>query len=300
MTTQQQLEKFLSKYQPTVAAQTKKSLAKLRKLVPNAVEMVYDNYNGLVVGFCPGMRPSEAILSIAVMPRLVTLCFLQGKGLPGPEKRLQGSGRVVRHIKFNLDGAATLDDPYVRKLIQEASPQNSGHGVRFEQKTKREIDKERRPVAVVVAARCLGCITELKKAVLGGVAQEGGLMKYAPWKMGVMICFLSGTLLARPIWMEAWQRASPQPKPSPNAPSEDNALRRLSGQQVTNDNDKQNVDVQNQIELRLAVQRLYALATELKDEVDSVNGNTVLNTAVLRRAQDIEKLAKQIKDRAKR
>jgi len=26
--------------------------------------MVYDNYNFLVVGFCPSMRASEAILSI--------------------------------------------------------------------------------------------------------------------------------------------------------------------------------------------------------------------------------------------
>jgi hypothetical protein len=120
MTAQQQFEKFLAKYDPAVAAETKKSLAKLRKLVPNAIEMVYDNYNALVVGFCPGMRPSEAILSIAVMPQWVTLCFLQGKGLPDPEKRLEGSGNVARHIKFKSRGAATLDEPYVRKLVSGA------------------------------------------------------------------------------------------------------------------------------------------------------------------------------------
>jgi hypothetical protein len=39
----------------------------------------YDNYNGLVVGFCPGMRPSEAILSIAVMPRFGGSFVLAGK-----------------------------------------------------------------------------------------------------------------------------------------------------------------------------------------------------------------------------
>jgi hypothetical protein len=76
---ERQLETFLRKYDPAIAAEAKKSLAKLRKLVPNAIEMVYDNYNALVVGFCPGMRPSEAILSIAVMPRWVTLCFLQAR-----------------------------------------------------------------------------------------------------------------------------------------------------------------------------------------------------------------------------
>ena len=66
------------------------------------------------------------------------------------------------------------------------------------------------------------------------------------------------------------------------------------------DNGKQSVDQQNQLEIRLQVQRLYAMATELKDEVDNTNSNTVLKLTVLKRAQEIEKLAKQIRDRAKK
>src|SRR5262245_16728861 len=81
--------------------------------------MVYDNYNFLVVGFCPSMRPSEAILSIVFTPGWVTLCFLQGKGLPDPEKRLQGSGNVVRNFRLE-GGAKTLDDSCVRTLIGHA------------------------------------------------------------------------------------------------------------------------------------------------------------------------------------
>jgi hypothetical protein len=119
MTAQQQFAEFLRKYDPAVAAEAKKSLAKLRKLVPNAVEMVYDNYNALVIGFCPGMRPSEAIVSIALMPQWVSLCFLQGAGLPDPEQRLEGSGNVARHIKLK-SGAVTLDEAGVRTLIAEA------------------------------------------------------------------------------------------------------------------------------------------------------------------------------------
>ena len=119
MTAQQQFETFLRKYDPAVAYEGKKCLAKLRKLVPGAIEMVYDNYNFLVVGFCPSMRPSEAILSIVFTPRWVTLCFLQGKGLPDPEKRLRGSGNVVRNIRLE-GGAKTMDDSYVRTLIGHA------------------------------------------------------------------------------------------------------------------------------------------------------------------------------------
>lgn len=57
---------------------------------------------------------------------------------------------------------------------------------------------------------------------------------------------------------------------------------------------------QNEIELRLEVQRLYALSSELKDEVNATDSRAFLNTAVLRRVQDIEKLAKQIRDHARR
>src|ERR1700740_3723417 len=100
MTAQQQFEKFLRKYDPAIAAEAKKSLAKLRKLIPNAVEMVYDNYNALGVGFCPGTRPREAIVSIAVLPERVSVCFWEGAGLPDPDRRLAGSGNVARHIKM--------------------------------------------------------------------------------------------------------------------------------------------------------------------------------------------------------
>ena len=51
---------------------------------------------------------------------------------------------------------------------------------------------------------------------------------------------------------------------------------------------------------RCIVQRLYAMATELKDEVDRTNSKAVLSLSVVKRAQDMEKLAKQIRDRAKR
>jgi spore coat polysaccharide biosynthesis protein SpsF (cytidylyltransferase family) len=59
-------------------------------------------------------------------------------------------------------------------------------------------------------------------------------------------------------------------------------------------------EANNQVELRMDVQRLYALSTELKDEVDRANSDTTLSVTVLKRTQDIEKLAKQIRDRAKR
>src|SRR5580658_9654490 len=117
---QAQLESFLAKYDPDVATFARSALAKLRKLVPGAIEMVYDNYNWLVIGFSPTERPSEAIFSLVLPPGCVTLCFLQGAGLPDPAKRLQGSGNVVRNIRLYDLGepdAKVLDDPEVLALI---------------------------------------------------------------------------------------------------------------------------------------------------------------------------------------
>jgi hypothetical protein len=118
-----QLDSFLAKYDPEVEAFARRALAKMRKLVPGAIEMVYDNYNWLVIGFSPTERPSEAIFSLVLPPGRVTLCFLQGAGLPDPAKRLQGSGNVVRNIRLYNIGepdAKVLDQPEVRDLINVA------------------------------------------------------------------------------------------------------------------------------------------------------------------------------------
>ena len=118
-----QLDSFLDKYDPEVAAFARRALAKMRKLVPGAIEMVYDNYNWLVIGFSPTELPSDAIFSLVLPAGKVTLCFLQGAGLPDPARRLKGSGNVVRNIRLYNAGepdAKVLDEPEVRALINIA------------------------------------------------------------------------------------------------------------------------------------------------------------------------------------
>jgi hypothetical protein len=120
---ERQLDAFLAKYDPEIEVFARRALAKMRKLVKGAIEMVYDNYNWLVIGFSPTERPSEAIFSIVMPPGRVTLCFLQGASLPDPAKRLQGTGHVVRNIRLYDAGhpdAKVLDDPEVRSLINVA------------------------------------------------------------------------------------------------------------------------------------------------------------------------------------
>jgi hypothetical protein len=113
-----QLEGFIAKFTPEVAQCARTALAKVRKLCPGATELVYDNYNALVIGFAPSERSSEAVFSIVLYPRWVSFFFLQGRWLPDPHGLLQGKGSTVRHIL--LTTPAVLDRPEVRALITEA------------------------------------------------------------------------------------------------------------------------------------------------------------------------------------
>ena len=117
-TPEQQLATFLAKYSPEIASAAETIRAKMRKLYPTALELVYDNYNALVIGYGATERASDAIFSIALYPRWVTLFFLHGVGLSDPQKILKGGGSVVRQIR--LDSIAMLDDPAVRALMKEA------------------------------------------------------------------------------------------------------------------------------------------------------------------------------------
>jgi hypothetical protein len=131
---QKQLDSFLARFTPEIAMLARRALAKMRSRLPNAIELVYDNYNALVIGFGPNERPSDAIFSIAIFPRKVGLCFLQGAKLPDPNKRLKGSGNVVRSVTLN--DLSILDDPQIGALLDIALLRAK---VRMDPKQKRQL-----------------------------------------------------------------------------------------------------------------------------------------------------------------
>jgi hypothetical protein len=56
---------------------------------------------------------------------------------------------------------------------------------------------------------------------------------------------------------------------------------------------------QNQKDVKKNIERLFQLASELKDEVEKTDAVTVLSLAMLRKTEEIEKLARQIRDKTK-
>jgi len=101
MTDQEQLDGFIDKFTPDVAALTHALLAKAVEQLPGATDRVKD-----------------VIFSLAVMPRWVTLCFTWGTRLDDPDGLLGGSGNQVRHIRLHT--AEAWDAPEVQDFVAQA------------------------------------------------------------------------------------------------------------------------------------------------------------------------------------
>jgi hypothetical protein len=113
-----QVDAFIARFDPAVARLVRAGRAKLRRLFPTAVELVYDNYNALAIGYGSSERMSDAFVSLAAYARGVNLYFLYGVELKDPAGILKGAGSRGRFVR--LESAATIDRPDVRALLREA------------------------------------------------------------------------------------------------------------------------------------------------------------------------------------
>jgi len=115
------LEGFIDKYEPRVAKLARETRAAVRKRFPTAIELVYDNYQFLAIGFGATERASDCVVSLAVSPKGVALCFYYGSSLRDPDKLLLGGGNQNRFVR--LESAATLAVPGIETLIAAAIAQ---------------------------------------------------------------------------------------------------------------------------------------------------------------------------------
>jgi len=116
-----QLAGFIAKFDPPMAKRIRSARLAVRKRFPTAIEMVYDNYNFLAIGFSASERASDSIVSLAANAKGVGLCFIYGARLPDPHKILLGGGNQTRFIR--LESAATLAKPEVEALLRTAVAQ---------------------------------------------------------------------------------------------------------------------------------------------------------------------------------
>ena len=100
---------------------------------------------------------------------------------------------------------------------------------------------------------------------------------------------LTLSVLAYPV---PGQEPFPPPRQRPARPGEDDSSlpEKASNKAVLEENQK---------DIKKNVEKLFDLATQLKEQVEKTDSTTTLSLALVKKAEEIEKLARQIKERAK-
>jgi hypothetical protein len=93
----------------------------LLKRVPTAHEIIYPYRDWLVISYSPSDRGYQGVLAIRADANGVKLYLNNGKGLPDPEKLLQGTAQARWML---VDSASTVARPAVGALIDEALARN--------------------------------------------------------------------------------------------------------------------------------------------------------------------------------
>ena len=115
-----QLKGFIDKFEPRHQTLIRAARKAMRRRLPTAFELAYDNYNFFVLGYGPTARPSDCIVSLAAGASGLNLCFLQGARLPDPKKVLLGAGNQTRFVR--LSSAADMAHPEIETLLSAAMP----------------------------------------------------------------------------------------------------------------------------------------------------------------------------------
>jgi len=113
-----QLKSFIDKFTPEHQKLIRAVRKSLRRRLPTAYELAYDNYNFFVIGYGPTERPSDCIISLAAGADGIGLCFIRGASLPDPKKILLGSGNQTRFIRVPSEDV--LESPEAEALVSAA------------------------------------------------------------------------------------------------------------------------------------------------------------------------------------
>lgn len=117
-TAEAQLESFIDKFDAENQALIRGIRAALRSRLPDCAELVYDNYNFLVIGYSATERPSDYIVSVAAAAAGVSLSFNRGAEIADPDQILMGSGKVNRFVR--LPSIEAVSVPVVDRMIDSA------------------------------------------------------------------------------------------------------------------------------------------------------------------------------------
>jgi hypothetical protein len=112
----QTVEQFLSTYPAEVRELALKTRALVKEIVPDAQERVYEAYK--TIGYGSGTKMDAMFCYIAPMKDRINLGFYRGTVLPDADGLLEGTGKLLRHVKVR--SMADVEKPALRQLIADA------------------------------------------------------------------------------------------------------------------------------------------------------------------------------------
>ncbi|MFD2565415.1 hypothetical protein [Aquimarina rubra] len=113
-----QLKKFIEPYDQGIQKLTLELRNFITELVPQANELIWDNYNAVAIGYSKSEKLKDAFCHIALYSQHVNFGFNRGAELTNTSVKLNGKGKLIRHIKVKDFESFPKED--IKKMIWEA------------------------------------------------------------------------------------------------------------------------------------------------------------------------------------
>jgi hypothetical protein len=110
------VEQFLSTYPADVQELALKARELVQEIVPDVREQVYEAYK--TIGYGSVTKKDAMFCYIAPLKDRINLGFYRGVVLPDANGLLEGTGKLLRHVKVH--SMAELEQPALRQLITDA------------------------------------------------------------------------------------------------------------------------------------------------------------------------------------
>lgn len=137
-----QLEKFIKPYSKHIQCLTVELRNFITDLVPQANELIWDNYNAVALAYSKSKKLKDAFCHISVYSEHVNFGFNRGAELTDQTIQLSGKGRLIRHI--SVKDLQSFPKKEIESMIWEA--------VRISENINQDLIKENsRPKSIVMS-----------------------------------------------------------------------------------------------------------------------------------------------------
>ncbi|MBX2844791.1 MAG: DUF1801 domain-containing protein [Saprospiraceae bacterium] len=114
----QDVQDFLSPFSPHIQELTHSLRDFIKSLVPEANELIWDNYNALAFAYSKSEQLKDAFCHLAVYSKHVNFGFNRGAELTSTNLELKGNGKLIRHIQ--VTALADFPKALIQPLLFEA------------------------------------------------------------------------------------------------------------------------------------------------------------------------------------